>query len=44
MFFRPVISSIKDFDILITARDFSETVDLLRSFGMEFVLVGETRG
>jgi predicted glycosyltransferase len=44
MFFRPVISSIEDFDILITARDFSETVDLLRSFGMEFVLVGKHGG
>ncbi len=44
MFFRPIISAIRDFDVLITARDFSETADLLNSFGMDFILVGKHGG
>jgi len=44
MFFKPVIYALKNFEILITARKFSETLDLLKNFGIEFIPVGKHGG
>ncbi len=45
MFFRPIIEVLqKDFDVFITARDFSETISLLKMFNMDYIPVGRYGG
>lgn len=45
MFFRPVIEVLqKDFDIFITARDFSETLHLLKMFNINYIPIGKHGG
>ncbi len=45
MFFKPIVEKIgKYFDVFITAREFSETLELLDSFGLKYVKVGKHGG
>lgn len=44
-FFAPIINHVKkSHEVIVTARDFSETLPLLESYGIEYQLIGDHRG
>jgi uncharacterized protein len=44
-FFAPIINHVKqNHNVIVTARDFSETIPLLESYGIDYILIGNHKG